>query len=512
VPAGYRPAGTWVFKHRFDSNMVPKIGFWARLRAIVLLIVAHVAVSAWAGAESLLILHTNDLHDHVRPGYNGVGGIPYVAAYIKSVRAERGDVLLLDAGDVVEKGDMVASRTHGELTFSILSRMGYDALTLGNHDNDQGLDQLRRYEQALGQGFVCLNRVGADGSPLFEPSRVVKVGPLRIGIIGLIVPQDEGTLDFAESGRRLGIEAERLAKEADLVVALCHHSSRACAEWSRMAPEVDVFVSGHSHEALKVPVVVPETGALIVQAGSYAKWVGRLELEVDTDADTVRVLEAGLVPMTHDTNRPDTSVVDWVRETEAQLCPEAAEELFVNDEPVGAENAWLAADAMRRQEGVDVGFCHPGHILRHYLPAGRVDVNALFLTGGQRGHRVVRTSLTGAEIGAYITALAAGRDQTAWSGFALVHGDPDTIAKVRTTLEPDREYSVVMPEMEWSKRFLRAATRAKGKGPLGAREFSAEPAKTSYTDALHEMLKSLPREQRDVQRLGAQVRRDAGMD
>jgi 5'-nucleotidase len=233
------------------------------------------AILANAGTSRLLVLHTNDLHDHVRAGYNGVGGIPYVASYIESVRAGRDDILLLDAGDVVEKGDMVADRTRGEISYSLLSRMRYDAVTIGNHDNDQGLDWLRRYEAAMGQAFLCLNRVDTVGSSLFEPSRIVRVGEVRVGLIGMIVPQDEGTLDFAESGRRLAAEAERIAKETDLVVAVCHHGSKACAEWSLMAPAVDIFISGHSHEAMHEALVVPETGALIVQAGAYAKWVFR---------------------------------------------------------------------------------------------------------------------------------------------------------------------------------------------------------------------------------------------
>jgi 2',3'-cyclic-nucleotide 2'-phosphodiesterase (5'-nucleotidase family) len=441
-----------------------------------------------------------------------VGGIPYVASYIESVRTLRDDILLLDAGDVVEKGDMVADRTRGEISYSLLSRMRYDAVTIGNHDNDQGLDWLRRYEAAMGQAFLCLNRVDTVGSSLFEPSRIVRVGEVRVGLIGMIVPQDEGTLDFAESGRRLAAEAERIAKETDLVVAVCHHGSKACAEWSLMAPAVDIFISGHSHEAMHEALVVPETGALIVQAGAYAKWVGWLELDVDTETRAVRMKDYHLVAMDHASIEPDTAMMELVSATEARLCPEAGEPMLDNPEPVGAEMAWLAAEAMRRQAGVDIGFCSPAHILRHYLPQGTVDVNALFLTGGQRGHRVVRASLTGAEIEAYLGSLNLAENQAAWSGFAVMRSDEGGKQTLRTTLDPRREYSVVMPEMEWSKRFMRAVSRAKGKGPLGARRFSTELAPTHFTEALRGFLISIPREERDVHRLGAQIRRAAGMD
>ena len=475
-------------------------------------VLSLLAVCASAGVSRLLVLHTNDLHDHVRPGYNGVGGLPYVAGYIASTRSGRDDVLLLDAGDVVEKGDMVADRTHGELTYAIMKRMRYDAVTIGNHDNDQGLDQLRRYEQTLGQQLLCLNRIAADGSPLFETSRIVRIGTIKVGIIGLIVPQDQGTLDLVESGKRLAQKAEALARETDLVIALCHMGSQMCKGLTLIAPAVNVFVSGHSHEAISEPIVVHETGAIIVQAGSNANWVGRLELEVDTDSKKIRMIAGGLAPMAHDVVVPDADVLALVKAEEARLCPEATENLLENPAPVGQEIAWLAAEAMRRQAGVEIGFCNPGYILRAYLPSGPVDVNALFLTGGQRGHRVIRATLTGAEITAYLQSLASGNTQTAWAGFSLVPTEENRKgAKLETTLEPSREYSIVMPEMEWSKRFLRAVKRANGDGPLGAREFKSEPAQTHFTDALTALLTSLPRDQRDVRGLGERYRNAAGI-
>jgi hypothetical protein len=195
-----------------------------------------------------------------------------------------------------------------------------------------------------------------------------------------------------------------------------------------------------------------------------------------------------------------------VQAEEARLCPEAGIWLFDNPAPVGKELAWLAAEALRRQAGTDIAFCHPGHILRDNLPVGPVNVNAVFLTGGQRGHAIVRTTLRGAEILAYVDALAAAGDPSAWSGFTAGAGSPDQAG----TLDPERNYSVVMPEMEWTKRFLRAATRAKGRPPLGNRTFQAEPAPVHYLESLIALITALPVEQRDIARLIATCRKQAG--
>ncbi len=102
--------------------------------ALFLSLVASVACFAETG--TVLILHTNDMHDHVRPGYDGVGGVPYVAGYIESVKAERKDAIVLDAGDVMEKGDMLSFETESGVMYEAMGKIGYTAATVGNHDLD----------------------------------------------------------------------------------------------------------------------------------------------------------------------------------------------------------------------------------------------------------------------------------------------------------------------------------------------------------------------------------------
>ena len=455
----------------------------ARLARVLLVLL--VAATTRAETARLLILHTNDLHDHVRAGNGGHGGLPYVAGYIKQVRAERHDVLVLDAGDNTEKGDLVAFKSGETLIYELMHRIGYDAVTPGNHDEDAGRDGLHRYEKVLGQPFLNLNLLRADGTAEFTPSRIVEVGSLHVGIIGLIVPRKENCLNFEQSGRALAREAERLKRESDLVIALCHEGARNCAAWSKLAPAVDVFVSGHSHETLVKPGLAPETNALIVQAGSYAEWVGRLELEIDLVAKKIVRSTGVLVPMRHDSVPVDAEMLALVGVRERSLCPEATEVVAQNPaliDPPGV--AALAADALRRAAGTDIGFCHPGQIIRAPLPAGPLDVNALFLTGGQRGEATVVTELSGAEISAYIAALAADpKDQSAWSGFGAA-----------SELKLALRYRVILPELEWTTRFLREvrrATEGKPGGQLAGREFSAKPSRVTFISAMTARAKEL---------------------
>ncbi|MBX7123651.1 MAG: metallophosphoesterase [Opitutaceae bacterium] len=421
--------------------------------------------SLHAASKRVVILHTNDNHDHVRLGYDGVGGLPRVSGYIRQVRDLEPNVLVLDAGDNAEKGDMVAARTHSLLTYELLRNIGYDGIAIGNHDFDPfGVPGIRRFEQVLGQEMLCLNLVKSDGTPVFSPSRIVVKGGLKIGLIGMIVPRhsEVGGLDFDESGRMLNREAKRLRPEVDLLVAVCHEGVGKCAQWSRAAPDVHVFVSGHTHVSLLQPSVVEETGALIVQAGCYARWVGHLNLDIDSDSGRIVRYDYRLVSMREGVAPVDEGMLARVLQREQALCPETREVVARNDSPITMlHTAWLAADALRRAAGTDLAFCHVGNIMRSGLPAGDVDVNALYLAGGSRGDETVRVALTGAQVEAYLKMLAAGEkwNQTTWSGFRQTRSRADHSGPIVTSLNPDKAYSVIMPELEWRTRFSKMARR-----------------------------------------------------
>lgn len=466
-------------------------------RAVFAVALGVVSVTASAETAHLLILHTNDLHDHVRAGYGESGGLPYVAGYIESVRAGRNDVVVLDAGDVTEKGDLVAFRSHGRITYEAMKRIGYDAVTIGNHDNDAGLDGLHRYEGYLGQPLLSLNLTKTDGTPEFSPSRIIQVGGMKVGVIGMIVPRPPGeSLSFEDSGRALEQEARRIDRDAQVVIALCHLGVKDCVKWSRLAPTVDVFVSGHSHEVVPQPVIVPETGAIIVQAGSYAEWVGRLELTVDLATEKIVQEHGELVRMRHDAVPVDAALLAEVQREERELCPEATEVVARTRAPIFVGMAWLGAEALRQAAGTEIGFCHPGQTLRSPLPAGEVDVNALFLTGGQDGDATVRTELTGAEITAYLRVLTRQiNDETAWAGFTATReaiSGGGTV--INTDLQPDRSYSVIMPEREWTTRLMREVSRQREKhlnGPLTARKLEAAPSKITFIGAVTAYVRKL---------------------
>lgn len=474
-----------------------------------LLLCLFVALPATASTERILILHTNDIHDHIRPGYIGIGGLPYISGFVGQVRSVRDDVLLLDAGDVLEKGDLLAYRTHGVATFEAMGQIGYDAVTIGNHDLDFGVGHLKRIQAHLGQPLLLLNLIDREGDPYFEPSRIVDVSGVKVGVIGMLAPRKKhlGGLDDEASGRALAAEAERLARDVHVVVALAHQGSKPVLEWASMAPAVDVFVVGHHHETLLQPLVSEASGAIIVSAGSNAHWVGHLELEIDLERKEVLSHRGGLNLMRHDRVPVDPDMLAWLEAYEAEVAPEASEFVINNDRPLDwFAVARLAADAIRRHADADLALYHPTQIVRSGLPAGKIDYNALFRLSAERVDPLLRLRMTGAEISEYMSALARSDwGQTQWSGFRVrVRENDDGRVLYDNTLEPEQYYDVVIPEREWQRYMLevfeyayvrtRVIEADESADPLRRRNLPAEVLDFRMAEALREVLYDLAAE------------------
>jgi len=147
-----------------------------------------------------------------------------------------------------------------------------------------------------------------------------------------------------------------------------------------------------------------------------------------------------------------------------------------------------------------VAFCHPGQIIRSQLPQGNIDVNALFLTGGQRGHDLIESHLTGAAITTYLDGLMAfEKGPTEWAGFHArsKRVSPAAPRTYDTDLEADRVYRVVMPGREWETRFLSVMEKyARGndaRAAIAKTDWRAEPCAFSFIEALTEYIEALNR-------------------
>ena len=251
----------------------------------------------------LVILHTNDTHSHFEPvrddEYPGMGGIIERAAYLDSVRVAEGpeNVLLLHAGDF-SQGTTYFSELGGDLEIRALNALQYDVVTLGNHEFDNGLEDLGRRLSSLEMPVVVCNY---DFSPFevgkyVKPYVVVEKAGLRIGVLGVLCDLKSMVAgDIAERVPEFDLvptvqkyaDLLRNEEHCDLVVALTHigyteHNPGDVTDpiLCSKTRGIDVFVGGHSHTFMEEMAWHPNLdGALvpIVQSGESGVYFGQLD-------------------------------------------------------------------------------------------------------------------------------------------------------------------------------------------------------------------------------------------
>ena len=233
-------------------------------KTIIVILAALAALSL--DAQNLTILHLNDTHSHVDPErsgeYKGLGGVVEQAAYIDSVRKADGkrNVLLLHAGDF-SQGTSYFTELGGDIEIDLLNAAGYDVVTLGNHEFDNGSVELARRLESLDAEVVCANYdfAGTPLEGLVKPYTVVRRAGLKIGIIGLLTDISRvvdkklvGELAYQDPAEVINRYASVLRNEedCDLVLCLSHLGFSLDVEVVPQIRNVDVIVGGHSHTEL----------------------------------------------------------------------------------------------------------------------------------------------------------------------------------------------------------------------------------------------------------------------
>lgn len=259
----------------------------------------------------LTVLHTNDVHSHIDPfppthgAYPNLGGAARRASLIRTVREENPNTLLLDAGDIFQ-GTPYFNFYGGELEFRIMSRMGYDAATLGNHDFDNGLDGFLAQLPYADFPFVSANydfsNTVLDG--FVKPYTVFRKNGLRIGVFGLGI-RLEGLVDpnlYRETQYldpyEKALDAARQLRETeqcDLVICLSHLGYRyrdperpSDVNLALQTEGIDLIIGGHTHTFMeKAEQFTNRAGAPVVvnQVGCYGINLGRVDFTFQPGKD-----------------------------------------------------------------------------------------------------------------------------------------------------------------------------------------------------------------------------------
>ncbi|MCX7650409.1 MAG: metallophosphatase [Flavobacteriales bacterium] len=259
-------------------------------------------------AHTLTILHTNDQHSRIdpfpagAPKHAGEGGFARRHALIRRIRQEAtGPVILLDAGDVFQ-GTPYFNFYGGQLEFHLMSCMGYDACTLGNHDFDNGLEGLEKMLPHARFPFVCSN-YDFSATRLkgrFPRHLILKRGGLKVGIYGLgispenLIPEKLfGATRFLDPLEvALALESELAEKHhCDLVVCLSHlgyqYEKEKRLSDVTLAPQLKythLIIGGHTHTFLDEPLRLTGSAGntvVVTQAGWAGLRLGRIDFQWD---------------------------------------------------------------------------------------------------------------------------------------------------------------------------------------------------------------------------------------
>jgi 5'-nucleotidase len=256
-----------------------------------------------AEGRHLVILHTNDVHSQIEAfpenhkQYPGLGGAAARKAIIDQIRSQHSDVLLFDSGDIFQ-GTPYFNFFGGELEFKLMSQMGYNAATLGNHDFDGGIKNIEKQLFNADFPFICsnynFNNTVLNGKTF--PYKVFHVGALKVGVLGIgialkgLVPDQlyEDTVympPIEMANQYAAILKEDL--RCDLVVCLSHLgykyandriSDVLLAENTRF---IDIILGGHTHTFMEKPDIrknLDGESVMVHQAGWAGVQLGRLDI------------------------------------------------------------------------------------------------------------------------------------------------------------------------------------------------------------------------------------------
>jgi len=495
-----------------------------------------------AADYTLTILHTNDFHARFEPinkydsgcsaedGAEGkcFGGSARLVTAIAEARAKSNNSILVDGGDQFQ-GSLFYTYYKGQLAAEMMNKMGYDAMTVGNHEFDDGPEVLRGFMDSVEFPMLMSNADYSAEALLagkLLKSTIIEQGGEKLGLIGL-TPQDTDELAspganvvFSDPVAAVQGEVDRLtAGGVNKIIVLSHSGYVVDQKVAAGTTGVDVIVGGHSHSLLSntderavgpYPTMVGNTA--IVQAYAYGKFLGALNV---TFNDAGEVIEAKGDPLVMDAGVAEDS------ETVARIA-EAAEPLNEIRNRVVAETAAaidgergscraqecamgnLVADAMLdrvREQGAEIAIANGGG-LRASIDAGEVTMGEV-LTVLPFQNTLSTFEVTGEiilaalENGVSQIEEGAGRfPQVAGMSFAF---DPSQPAGSRISdvmvggvpLDPDRTYQVVTNNYvrnggDGYKMFMGDDKNAYDFGPdladVTAEFLAAQGAYTPYTD------------------------------
>jgi 5'-nucleotidase len=419
-------------------------------------------------AAKIQILALNDFHGNLEPAgtttysdagqrqQDELGGAARIGAALAALREGQDHSITVAAGDLIGASPLSSAHFLDEPAIMALNRMGLDLASIGNHEFDRGVGELRRMQQGgcevhttrepcqldrpfEGARFTYLaaNVLDDAGQTLFPGTAIKSFGTARLGFVGMTLKETQTLVSpagtrgyrFADEADTANAEAERLlAAGADAVVLLIHQGGAVDPSFNvaecpglsgdilpilqRLSPLIRLVISGHTHNAYVCEVAGPDgTERLLTSAGRYGNFVTDLRVEVDPGANTILAMSARNVPVSAASGEQADIAAIVGRYVEATR-PLAERRLGTvrgssswagadTDSPVGnlLTDAQLAAMQGPASGGAELALLNSGGVRSRLEPAadGAVTYGQLFALQ-PFGNTLVVVELTGAQL------------------------------------------------------------------------------------------------------------------
>jgi 5'-nucleotidase len=437
------------------------------IAVVVSFLVAPAGVSAApAGSVSIQLLAINDFHGNIQPpsGSSGriltangnvdAGGVEYLATHLKQLEATNPNTLVVGAGDLIGASPLISGLFHDEPTIEAMNALGLDLSSVGNHEFDEGSAELLRMQNGgchpvdgcqdgdpfYGADFQYLaaNVVRTDNhKTLFPAYKIRSFGTAKVAFVGLVLkgtptivtPAGVAGLEFKDEADTVNaLVPELQAKGVHAVVVLIHEGGiqtglyNDCTNLSgaivdivhRMDPEVDVVISGHTHQAYNCMI----DNKIVTSASSFGRIITKIDLQVDRNTGNVLAKQAQNLIVTRDVAKDvtETAIISKYNALSAPLANKVIGSITADltriaspagEQPLGdvIADAQLASTAPAGFGGAVVAFMNPGGIRADFTysqisggeASGQVTYSEAF-TVQPFANTLTTISLTGAQI------------------------------------------------------------------------------------------------------------------
>ncbi len=356
------------------------------------------SASAEINTQDIVILYENDVHCAVK-------GYSKLAALKKELSQTYSNVGVVSVGDYVQ-GSSLGAASRGEYIINLMNLVGYDAITLGNHEFDYRLERLVELTDMMDTKPICCNfqKIGDDSS-VFDPYSIVSYGDVDIAYIGITTPttisssspaqfkNENGEYIYTFNANTLydivqnSIDSAK-AEGADYIIALSHigyaneDTSEDITDLIENTEGLDAVIDGHSHSVIENMIVSDEGGndVVLTSTGTKFQYIGKLT--ISDGSITTELIE------TESYNKTDSDVdayIQTINDEYAQIgdrkIAESEIDLITHDADgnrlvrLSETNLGdLCADAFRSVTGADIGYINGGGI-RAPMLAGDITFN-----------------------------------------------------------------------------------------------------------------------------------------